>query len=161
MKKILVPLDFSATSVLAFRFACDLAKQNKGEVLALYVVSLPSLPNAVLTSVSTFKDSYLKSIHVKSIEKFNALKNKYAETIKASLRVERGAVTDVIQKSIIENKISLVVMGTHGTSGLREFIIGSNTEKVVRMAEVPVIAIREYYKPSSIRNIILPVFRTD
>jgi hypothetical protein len=56
----------------------------------------------------------------------------------------------------IENKIDLIVMGTHGSSGIREVLIGSNTEKIVRSATVPVIAIKDPINIKSIKNIVFP-----
>ncbi|MEQ9415281.1 MAG: universal stress protein [Cyclobacteriaceae bacterium] len=52
--------------------------------------------------------------------------------------------------------MDLLVMGTKGASGLKEFFVGSNTEKIVRWSPVPVIAIKQSVKASSIKNIVFP-----
>jgi nucleotide-binding universal stress UspA family protein len=61
-----------------------------------------------------------------------------------------------IQAFTEEKKIDLIVMGTNGSSGLEEFFIGSNTEKVVRFSTIPVIALRKAPFFSAIKNIVLP-----
>jgi nucleotide-binding universal stress UspA family protein len=50
----------------------------------------------------------------------------------------------------------LIIMGTKGSSGFKEFVIGSNTEKIVRWSPVPVIAVKKTVKPGSIKNIVFP-----
>jgi hypothetical protein len=62
----------------------------------------------------------------------------------------------MIREYIRDNKIDIVVMGTKGASGWKEFIVGSNTEKVVRLSTVPVLAIRKAPSLESIKNIVLP-----
>ena len=57
---------------------------------------------------------------------------------------------------ITENHIELVVMGTKGASGLRELLIGSNAERIVRRSSCPVITVRTYEKLRDIKNIVFP-----
>ena len=57
---------------------------------------------------------------------------------------------------ITENHIELVVMGTKGASGLRELLIGSNAERIVRRSSCPVITVRTYEKLRNIKNIVFP-----
>jgi hypothetical protein len=62
----------------------------------------------------------------------------------------------MITDYIADQAIDLVVMGTKGASGVKEMLIGSNAEKVVRKSPVPVIAVKKYVKASSIKNIVFP-----
>jgi nucleotide-binding universal stress UspA family protein len=69
---------------------------------------------------------------------------------------EQNAVVSEIINFIEKQKIDLVVMGTQGASGLTEFFVGSNTEKVVRFSQVPVFSIKKSVKFSFIKNIVFP-----
>jgi hypothetical protein len=62
----------------------------------------------------------------------------------------------VITRQIQKSRADLVVMGTHGTTGIREVLIGSNAEKIVRQSPSPVLVLKNYSKPK-IKNIVLPV----
>lgn len=73
-----------------------------------------------------------------------------------SFAVVHGPTSAMIRDYIEDNKIDLVVMGTHGATGVSEFFVGSNTEKIVRFSKVPVFAIRKAPKVSSIKNIVFP-----
>jgi nucleotide-binding universal stress UspA family protein len=92
----------------------------------------------------------------KSAEKnFKKMKEKWAANGPAvHAFIEYGATTPTIRQFVEDNKIDLVIMGTHGASGIKEFLIGSNTEKIVRMVEVPVIAVKKPVK--QIKHIVFP-----
>jgi nucleotide-binding universal stress UspA family protein len=156
MKKILVPCDFTSTSVQAFRFACEIASQSKGEVFLLNIVELPNLPNSLFVPVQAYESSFLKELKAKANKNFEKLKEQWSGKVKVHLTVEQGSVESGINKFVAKKKIDLVVMGTHGSSGLREYTIGSNTEKIVRAAAVPVIAVKKSSGASSVKNIIFP-----
>jgi nucleotide-binding universal stress UspA family protein len=140
MKKTLVPFDFSKTSVDALGFSLDLASKNGDFVYVLHVIDLP-----------------LKQLEEESRKKFELLQKKYAtHSTKIKFFVELGGIIATIQDFAARHRISQIVMGTHGASGMKEVFVGSNTEKVVRSSTIPVWAIRKYVKVSSIRNIVLP-----
>ncbi len=156
MKKILVPCDFSNTAVQAFRFACEIASISKGEVFLLNIVELPAIHNSLLVPVQVYEKAFLKGIKEKVNKNFERIKAKWGGKTKIHLHVEQGLVTSAIMKFVDKKRIDLVVMGTHGISGFREYAIGSNTEKIVRTAKVPVIAIKKSERASSIKNIVFP-----
>jgi nucleotide-binding universal stress UspA family protein len=70
--------------------------------------------------------------------------------------VEYGPIHILIQRIAKEKNADLIVMGTKGVSGLKEFMVGSNTEKIVRSAPVPVISIKKSVSAASIKNIVFP-----
>jgi nucleotide-binding universal stress UspA family protein len=157
MKKILVPCDFSEQAVNAFRFALDIAKQSKGEVHLVNVIELPVMHDTVLMPVLSFEESLLKELQAKADKSFKKLEGKYVNAgQKIISKVLFGATSRMILDYIAAEGIDLVVMGTHGASGVREFLIGSNAEKIVRNAPVPVLTIKKYCKPSSIKSIVFP-----
>lgn len=156
MKKILVPCDFSEQAVNAFRFALDLAKQAKGEVHLVNVVELPVMHDTVLMPVLSFEEALLKELREKAEKQFEKLITKYADDVKVKSTVEFGATSVMIEDYASEKEIDLIVMGTRGASGVREFLIGSNTEKVVRRVACPVIAIKKHVKVEDIKTIVFP-----
>lgn len=157
MKRILVPCDFSDPAVQAFKFAVDIAKESRGEVILLNVVELPVMHESVLMPTLSFEEAFIKDMKAHAEKNFTKMKDKWAkEGPKVTSFVEFGGATPTIRDFVKDNKIDLLVMGTHGASGLKEFFVGSNTEKIVRTSEVPVIAIKGQVKMSSIKNIVFP-----
>lgn len=157
MKTILVPCDFSKQAVNAFRFALDIARQSGGEVHLTHVIELPVMHDSVLMPVMSFEEVLLKELKDKSQLEYAKLIKKYADPKdKIKTATQFGAPARMILNYIEENKIDLVLMGTKGASGVKEYVIGSNAEKVVRNSPVPVIAVKNYPKLSTIKDIVLP-----
>lgn len=157
MKKILVPCDFSDSAVQAFKFAVEIANQSKGEIALLNVVELPVIHENVMMPTFSFEDTFLKEMKDRADVDFAKMKSKWAKDgPNVSTHVEFGAPTPTISQFIKEKKIDLVIMGTKGASGLKEFFVGSNTEKIVRWSPVPVISLKKSVKASSIKNIVFP-----
>jgi nucleotide-binding universal stress UspA family protein len=156
MKKILVPCDFSDSSVQAFKFALDLANKSRGEVMLLHIIELPVMHDTVLMPTLNFEEAFLKDMKVDAEKNFVKMKAKWAKDgPKLSWMVEYGPTTLTILRTAEEKKADLIVMGTKGASGLKEFVIGSNTEKIVRKSSVPVIAVKKNVK-SPVKNIVFP-----
>jgi nucleotide-binding universal stress UspA family protein len=156
MKKLIVPCDFSKPAINAFRFALDLAVQAKGTIELLHVIELPVVPDGIVMPVLNFEETYLTELKEKSEQRLDTLISKYnVSGIKINTTVLFGAVTSMILSYIKDSKADVVVMGSHGASGLREMFIGSNAEKIVRKSTLPVVVIKNYYK-GPIKNIVFP-----
>ncbi len=156
MKKILVPCDFSDSAVHAFRFASEIASISKGEVFLLNIFEIPVLHASMVVPVRAYENAFLKELTAKANKNFVKMKDKLGKKVNVHLLVEQGNVTAAIKKFVDKKRIDLVVMGTHGASGFREFAIGSNTEKVVRSSKVPVIAVKKVTRVAMISNIVFP-----
>lgn len=157
MKKIIVPCDFSEQATNAFRVAIDIAAQSRGEVHLIHIIELPILHDTVLMPVLSFEEALLKELEAKAELNFKKLITKYnKENQKIITKVQFGAISKKITDYADKVNADIVVMGTHGASGVREFIIGSNAEKIVRNSSVPVLTIKKYVKLSSIRTIVFP-----
>jgi nucleotide-binding universal stress UspA family protein len=156
MKKILVPCDFSDTALQAFRYACEIATVSKGEILLLNIIELPSIHTSLFVPAQAYESDYLKGLKLKAHKNFEKMKEKWAGNVKVHLTLEQGSVTSAIKKFVDRKRIDLIVMGTHGSSGIKEYALGSNTEKIVRTSKVPVIAIKKSVSISSVKNLILP-----
>ena len=157
MKKILVPCDFSDASVQAFKLAVEIGNQSKGEILLLNVIELPVMHDTMLMPTLNFEEAFIKDMKANAGRNFSKMIDKWAkEGPKVSSFIEYGPTAHVIKQFTADKKIDLVVMGTTGATGVKEFFVGSNTEKIVRWSSVPVIAVKKSVKSSSIKNIVFP-----
>lgn len=157
MKNILVPCDFSEQSVNAFRFALDVARQSKGKVHLVHVIELPVVHDSVFMPVLSFEEVFIKELKEKAEKEFSKLTGKYGDdTVKVTHHVLFGSTFRMLADYINTEHIDLVIMGTKGATGAREILVGSNTEKVVRRSPVPVIAVKKYVAPDTIKNIVFP-----
>jgi nucleotide-binding universal stress UspA family protein len=156
MKKILVPCDFSKPATNAFRFALDLAAQAKGTIHLVHVIELPIMHDTVLMPVLNFEEQLLKDLKENAETRFKKITDKYGDDrVKVVATTVFGSVARMIEEYISKETIDIVVMGSHGATGIRELFIGSNAEKLVRNASVPVLVIKDYYK-GPIKTIVFP-----
>lgn len=156
MKKILVPCDFSKPAINAYRFALDIAERSKGTVKLVHVIELPVMHDTVLMPVLNFEQQLLKELREKAADQFKKVTEKYkTEGVKVSWEVEFGAPSRTLLEIITAQSVDLVIMGSHGASGLREYFIGSNAEKIIRKSPVPVLITKDYTK-GAIKNIVFP-----
>ena len=84
------------------------------------------------------------------------MKTKYSRGLRVSFHPIHDHIVPGIRKFAEQNDISIVIMSTHGASGLDEFFIGSTAEKIARSSPVPVIAIPKEVKIDDIKNIVFP-----
>jgi nucleotide-binding universal stress UspA family protein len=156
MQKILVPCDFSEQSVNAFRLAVDLADQTKGEIHVLHVIEVPVMHDSILMPTLSFEASLLKELSDNAENQFKKLTSDNPAQTPVITKNVFGNTSLMILDYIAENHVELVVMGTKGASGLRELLIGSNAERIVRRSPCPVITVRTYEKLKNIKNIVFP-----
>jgi nucleotide-binding universal stress UspA family protein len=157
MKKILVPCDFSETAVQAFQFAVEIARKSGGRIMLLHIIELPVLHDTMLMPTLYFEANYLKDMEASAEKRLAKMISKYANgPIRILPFVEQGPIFPMINRFAEEHNADLIVMGTQGATGLKEFFVGSNTEKVVRFSSIPVLAIRKSFKLNKIKNILFP-----
>ncbi len=140
MKRIIVPIDFSEHSEYALEAAANLAHKYGSELIVLHMLELS---NAILTSNgNSINDEavfYLKLAE----QKFDAfLDRPYLKGLKVTPIVKHFKVWSEVNEVANEHSANLIVMGSHGASGVKEVLVGSNTEKVVRHADIPVLVIK-------------------
>jgi len=156
MKKILVPCDFSKTAINAFRFALDIAHKSKGVIHLLHVIEIPVMYDTVLMPALNFEQELYKELKVNAEQQFINMLTKYnTEQVKVSAHVEYGTTASTLLDYTEKESIDLIVMGSHGTSGLHEVFVGSNAEKIVRRARVPVLVVKEFFK-GKVTDIVFP-----
>ncbi len=139
MEKIIVPVDFSEYSEFALQTAAMLAKKYSGEILALHMLEL----NDSLLSSDEDKDE--KSVfYLKLAEKrFNEFLDKdYLKGVSVRPMIKNFKVFSEVAKLAEDRSVDMIIMGSHGASGMNEFFVGTNTERVVRHSEVPVLVVK-------------------
>jgi len=142
MKRILVPTDFSTHAENALKVAAQIAKETKSEIHLLHVLEIPNQMNDAI-SVSADIPEIMLFIK-KGKETLNKLKEKsYLKGITVTESEKLGKPFQGIISYINENDTDLIVMGSKGSSGIEEILIGSNTEKIVRLSDTPVLVIKE------------------
>jgi nucleotide-binding universal stress UspA family protein len=162
MIRILVPYDFSSNADHALEFAISLGQNySKLEILVLHVIETPlatgiGAMGGGLDPIPDFENQVFFLELVENRKKqFEELRQKYAESeFDLSTKIEIGNIYRNISDTIIKHGIDLVVMGSKGSSGLDEIIIGSNTEKVVRTASCPVLTIKEKIDVADLKKVV-------
>lgn len=141
MKRILVPTDFSDHAEYALKVAAQIARRTGAELFILNLLDLPSHMNDAVSSGVNIPEVML--FLQKTQDKLNELKT---ETYLSGLQITSVARIEKAFEGIAtysrEVNADLIVMGSHGASGFRELFIGSNTEKVVRTSDIPVLVIK-------------------
>ncbi len=162
MKKILVPIDFSSNSVNALHVAAEIASKSGAilEILHVNLAAIYSAPFSEYASVATavVDDEQYDEKAVEGLEKLKlelVADPSYAK-LNISIRVEEGYLHSSVLKVANEDQVDLVVMGTKGSSGMAEFLLGSNTEKVIRTAPCPVLAVPEHIQQFAPKVVLLP-----
>ncbi|GJM28837.1 MAG: universal stress protein UspA [Cyclobacteriaceae bacterium] len=160
MKTILVPTDFSAHAKFALNLAKQIAFKTKASIQLLHIVEQPS---HYLTAVSGGVHDQIDNMYVlKLIEKVKAqlqvIANEQTQQgVNTGFKIKIGNPFKHISALIKSEDYDLIVMGTKGISGLQEVMVGSNTEKVIRHADCPVITLKREVDIESIKNIVFAV----
>ena len=140
MKKIIVPIDFSEYSEYALKAAAMLAKRNNAEVLALHMLEMSDV---LLTKTDVQQQQKAVFFLELAKKKFDSFLDKdYLKDINVTPIVKHFKVFSEVNDVAQEHDADLIVMGSHGVSGAKEFFVGSNTERVVRNSEIPVLVIK-------------------
>lgn len=158
MKKFFCPTDFSEQADHAAEAGSYLAKKFDAELDLLHVVeSDKEMEYNVGEAFSNGQvdDVFFLELLKAAEEKMGKLVNTPALSgIKVASRIKIGKPAKIIRDDIKSRQFDLVVMGTKGTSGFQEMLIGSNTEKVVRYSPVPVLAVKEHVKETNFNDIV-------
>ncbi|SHI88832.1 Nucleotide-binding universal stress protein, UspA family [Mesonia phycicola] len=154
MKKILVPTDFSEQANNALEVASQLARKYNSEIYLLHLLELPSqLIDPTTNSGNQIPETiyFMKMAH----KKFEEIKNKdFLKDIPVYETVIFQDTLEGIREVGEKNNCDLIVMGSHGADGFKEVFIGSNTEKVVRNSDIPVLVIKDHLPNFKVSNFV-------
>lgn len=161
MTKVLVPYDFSEQAQYALDFTTNLAsKLDNITVEVLHVLEIPTN-----TSLGTMgggemmpeieNQIFFVELTERRKKQMKELEEKFkSQKFEFKTKLKLGNAFQAISESINEEKPDLVVMGSKGSSGLEEVLVGSNTEKVVRNAKCPVVTIKSPVDPKDLKKIV-------
>ncbi|MDF1613768.1 universal stress protein [Desulfurivibrio dismutans] len=144
VRKILVPVDFSANSCKIMALAASLAQRFKAELAVVFVVQsfddysgffVPREP------IAQFEEEMIRNAEEK-MQSF--IQECLAPDAQVQTRVLTGDVADSIVEHATRTGVDLIVIGTHGYRGLERVLFGSVAEKVIKRADCPVISINPY-----------------
>jgi nucleotide-binding universal stress UspA family protein len=139
---ILVPVDFSPFSQKALRYGFTLARLFEANLHLLHVIDQPIHP----THYGLGEDLVMRlnpEVPQRSHEELRRLVSPFVSAeVKYQTHVRDGRAYSEIVRFVAERECDLVVMGTHGLSGLEHFLLGGTTEKVMRHASCPVLAVK-------------------
>ena len=140
MNSIIVPVDFSNQSEKALKIAASLAKEHKAE---LYVLHMLELSPAIMGESGYISQEQVVHLIKLGEQRFaDFLDKPYLKELKVIPIIKHYKVFSEVAEVAEKHKADLIVMGSNGADGLQEIFIGSNTERVVRTSDVPVLVIK-------------------
>ncbi|WP_373496878.1 universal stress protein [Aquiflexum sp.] len=160
MKTILVPYDFSKEAEYAFEFAREMAKRTKNLLKLFHVIELPTPQSFnsmgdVMASSNEASQIFMIELVEKRKKQMAEFESKFKDQgFSFETKMVFGNPFAGISKEIADANADIVIMGSKGSSGLEEVLIGSNTEKVVRNASCPVITIKSPISPKDIHKVV-------
>jgi nucleotide-binding universal stress UspA family protein len=145
-KTILVPHDFSSCANHAAALARDVAKIHGARLILLHVAELPPMLGANASVVPdeggapiNVRDYALRSSEAHLEDLANRLR---VDGVEVSTVATTGNVASEVEDAAKREGVDLIVIGTHGRTGLAHVVLGSVTEKIVRHSSVPVLTVR-------------------
>jgi len=143
-KQILIPLDFSDFSCEAFGVARSLAADLGATLRALHVVEETIHPSFYITG-QTSLESWFPEIEASSVKEMQRIAEQAGgPEVPVEYHIKEGRAAVDIVTFAKRNDIHLIVMASHGLSGIEHFLLGSVTEKVVRLAPCPVLTVKSF-----------------
>lgn len=158
MKTIIVPVDFSAYSEYALETAAILAKKANAEILVVHMLELATVQAYGKQTESDMIERGMYYIKMAERKFDEFLDKDYLGSVPVTPIIRHFKVFSELGEIATEYDADLIVMGSQGASGLKEFFVGSNTEKVVRHSHVPVLVVKNKPLNWSLNKV---VFATD
>lgn len=142
-QRILVPVDFSDAALAAVDLARELAELSQGEVLLLHVGMFPHFASVELSMLGAAGPTLLtmsEEVAERIEERLQELgRERLGEAVPWTVALREGYAPEEILDEVAQEGCDLVVMGTHGRTGLERVLLGSVADRVVRACPVPVM----------------------
>lgn len=145
IKNILVPIDFSDYSKNALKYAVEFAKKFSAKLFLIYVVE-PIIYPADFSMGQVAIPSTDIDIQNRAEEELKKLADEIQTDIQVEIIIKTGKPFVEINETAREKDIDLIIIATHGHTGVEHLLFGSTAEKVVRKAPCPVLTLREPIK---------------
>ncbi len=153
MKRILVPVDFSEYSIEALKVAAQIARKNNFEIILLHLLELPHQASDAFGNGNSIPEIiYFKNKAIEKLEEI--MDSEFLTGIEVFESIEFKKVDEGVIDASVKNEVDLIIMGSHGTSGFKELLVGSNTEKIVRHSKIPVLVIKKGAKEFNSTNFV-------
>lgn len=153
--RILVPTDFSDLASEALAYGARIAEKANGELIVVYADTFLPPPHFTYAQVGDIASS-LQTSKEQALEELQ----KYVGERVKGVRVEPLVIEDLPISGILataqEREVDLIVMGTHGRSGLTRVMLGSVTERVIRETSIPLLAVRSGASTAEMKRIVCP-----
>lgn len=152
-------MDFSEESIYALDFASNIAKINNAKIILIHVVDLPqyktSKETGEVTEILSQEGEAYTVLLINRIKErlYDLCEEDRYQNIEMEEIITTGSFIKTLLKKVTELKVDTIIMGTSGSRGINEILVGSNSEKIVRYSPCPVITIREPMN-SNIQNIV-------
>lgn len=153
MKKILVPTDFSLEAENALKVASQIARRHGSEIYLLHMLEIPLQEIDTVNSQADVPEVmfFMRMAHQKFADILNS---EHLKGLTVHEIVKPDGSFNGISEICKEHDITMITMGSHGASGIKEMFVGSNAEKAVRNSEVPVLVIKNDHEDFSIDDIV-------
>lgn len=146
INKILVPIDFSNYSKNALKYAVNFAKKFNSKIYLVYVVEPVIYPSDFSMGQVTFPVSDIEMNERAKDELESLAKTEIGSQFEVETVIKTGKPFVEINETASELDIDLIIIATHGHTGMEHLLFGSTAEKVVRKAPCPVLTLREPVK---------------
>ena len=143
IKKIVVPVDFSEPSERAAHYAAALARRLGASLHLIHALEPSPVTRGPVESSESLSAERLDDTYWAARTRLGALSGKLALEGQISMEVRPGFPSEVITAAATDLGADLVVMSTHGRSGLSHLLMGSVAERVIRSAACPVLVVRD------------------
>lgn len=155
--KILIPVDFSDTSLLAIKHGAYMAKVGNASLHLLHVINAHYVSQDIFLPVVNIQDqSKIENIANEKLKQLvGEVKAEFGVT--AQIIIKTGPPSNEISKVAKEIGASLIVMGTHGYSPIEELVIGSTALKVITKSPCPTMAMSGLAKHKGYKKILIPI----
>lgn len=141
LKKILCPIDHSDCSKEALKYAVSFALREEAVLYLLHVIDIRTFDENLDTITKQMPDD--KSIHQLREKLLECVPEEIRSDMKIEAMVVQGIPFVEIISAAKQNDVDMLVIGTHGRTGLAHIMLGSVSEKVVRKAPCPVLTVRQ------------------
>ncbi len=154
--KILIPTDFSATSIRAINHGAFLARLTKGELILLHVQKKIELLDVIIPALK-LKDASVITDYINNKLKTmaDAISKEYGIAVKPFTVV--GNITTEIVKTAEKLNVGIIIMGTQGGDSENDLFLGSNSYRLLTKSSIPVMTVRTVSPKFGYENIVLPM----
>lgn len=142
IKHILIPTDFSKHAKNALIEGLQLVNMFEAKITLLHVIEEPIPPAYYLPANNITIETHLTAAKKNSLNHLSELVQDINKSESANIDVIEGHVASSIKNYADNHEVDLIVMGAHGYTGLKHFLLGSTTEKMVRIASCPILIVK-------------------